>query len=118
VTTTDTRGNCGPAKAIATINSAEIQYYSQYGRYATSLAQLGPTAGALIDRNLATGKTGGFNFVLQQSPTGYILLVKPTVFGTSGKHTFYSDQSLAIHVHNGPEPATANDSLLGETHQQ
>lgn len=65
------------AKAITVINSAEIQYYSQYGKYATSLAQLGPTAAALIDRNLATGKTDGFNFVLQQNPTGYIFIGQP-----------------------------------------
>ena len=32
------------AKAITTIHTAETQYYSQYGVYATSLAQLGPPA--------------------------------------------------------------------------
>ena len=32
------------AKAIATIHTAESQYYSRYGRYATSLALLGPPA--------------------------------------------------------------------------
>jgi hypothetical protein len=101
-------------KGITTIHTAEIQYYSQYGQYATSLPQLA----ALIDRDLATGEKGGFKFVLQQTPTGYILLVNPTAFGTSGMHTFFSDQSLAIHVHTGRESATANDPLLGETQQQ
>lgn len=113
-------------KAITTIHTAETQYYSQYGQYATSLAQLGPPASGtpgpngaeLIDRDLASGEKGGFKFVLQQTPTGYALAVNPTAFGTSGTHTYFSDQSMAIHVHNGQEPATANDGLLGESQQQ
>ena len=110
-------------KAITTIHTAEIQYYSQYGQHAATLAQLGPpvsgapgpNAADLIDRDLATGERRGFKFVLQSRPTGYILLVSPTAFGTSGTRTYYSDQSMAIHVHRGKEPATANDALLGET---
>src|SRR5579863_6245469 len=31
-------------KAITTIHTAETQYYSQYGAYATTLQQLGPPA--------------------------------------------------------------------------
>src|ERR1700691_1379486 len=115
-----------PTKAITRIHTAETQYYSQYGNYATSLTQLGPPASGaagpngaeLIDRDLASGEKGGFKFVLQQTPTGYALAVTPTAFGTSGTHTYFSDQSMSIHVHNGQEPATANDGLLGETQQQ
>jgi type IV pilus assembly protein PilA len=114
------------AKAITTIHTAETQYYSQYGQYATSLAQLGPpTSGTpgpngaeLIDRDLASGEKGGFKFVLQQTQTGYSLNVNPVAFGTSGTHTYFSDQSMSIHQHNGQEPATATDPLLGETQQQ
>ena len=113
-------------KAITTVHTAETQYYSQYGAYATTLQQLGPpasgspgpTGAELIDRDLASGEKGGFKFVLQQTPTGYALIVNPTAFGTSGSHTYYSDQSMTIHQHNGQEPATANDPLLGETTQQ
>ena len=47
-------------KAITTIHTAETQYYSQYGAYATSLMQLGPPASGapgpngaeLIDRGV------------------------------------------------------------------
>jgi len=113
-------------KAITTIHTAETQYYSQYGNYATTLAQLGPPASGsdgpngaeLIDRDLASGEKGGFKFVLQPTPTGYSVAVAPVAFGTSGSHTFFSDQSMTIHVHNGQEPATANDGILGETQQQ
>jgi len=113
-------------KAITTVQTAETQYYSQFGQYATSLTQLGPPASGaagpngaeLIDRDLASGEKGGFKFVLQQTPTGFALAVAPTAFGTSGTHTFFSDQSMSIHVHNGQEPATVNDPLIGETQQQ
>ena len=82
-------------KAISTIHTAETQYYSQYGQYATTLQQLGPPASGsaapngaeLIDRDLASGQKGGFQFVLTQTPTGYGLQVTPTAFGTSGTHT-------------------------------
>src|SRR3954453_8400924 len=48
-------------KAITTIHTAQTQYYSQFGQYATTLAQLGPPASGspgpngaeLIDRDLA-----------------------------------------------------------------
>ena len=114
------------AKAITTVHTAETQYYSQYGQYATSLAQLGPPASGtpgpqgaeLIDKDLASGEKGGFKFILQQTQTGYALSVNPVAFGTSGTHTYFSDQSMSIHQHNGQEPATASDPLLGETQQQ
>jgi type IV pilus assembly protein PilA len=113
-------------KAISTIHTAETQYYSQYGAYATSLAQLGPPASGtpgpngaeLVDRDLATGEKGGFRFVLQQTQTGYALQVNPVAFGTGGTHTYFSDQSMSIHQHNGQENATVADPLLGETQQQ
>jgi type IV pilus assembly protein PilA len=113
-------------KAITTVHTAETQYYSQYGKYATSLSQLGtPASGApgpdgadLIDGDLATGEKHGFKFALWQTSTGYALSVTPTAFGTSGTHTYYSDQSMAIHVHNGQESATAKDGLLGDSRRQ
>jgi type IV pilus assembly protein PilA len=113
-------------KAISTIHTAQTQYYSQYGTYATALGQLGPPASGtpgpngaeLIDRDLATGEKGGFHFVLQQTQTGYALQVNPVAFGTGGTHTYFSDQSMSIHQHNGQENATVSDPLLGETQQQ
>lgn len=113
-------------KAITTLHTAETQYYSQYGAYATSLTQLGPptsgtpsaTGAELIDRDLASGEKGGFRFTLQPSQTGYTISAAPVQFGTGGVHTYFSDQSMAIHQHSGQEPATVNDPLTGETQQQ
>src|SRR5947199_2563175 len=62
---------------IRTINQAQVQYQSQFGQYATSLAQLGPpaTAGAaegpqaagLIPSSLASSSASGYTFTLTQS---------------------------------------------------
>lgn len=110
-------------KAISTIHTAETQYYSTFGRYATTLLELGPPASGssgpqaadLIDRDLASGEKGGYKFVLTPTPTGYTLNVAPVSFGTSGSRTFFSDQTMSIHQHAGQEPATINDPLVGES---
>lgn len=108
--------------AVHTLITAQQQYYSSYGQYATSLTQLGPpTSGSasangadLIDKELAAGEKGNFKFTLQPSPTGYVITAVPTIFGTSGTHTYYADQEMGIHIHSGQEVATVNDPLLGE----
>ena len=59
-------------KAIQTIHQMEVQYQSQYGRYATSLAELGPpqsgaarpAAADLIGNDLAEGEKQGYKFTL------------------------------------------------------
>jgi len=105
------------ASIARTIHPAEAQYMSQYGRYAVTLQELGPptsgqpsqAAADLIPADLAKGDKGGYKYTLIGTPTGYQINAEPTAFGSTGSRTFYSDQSLVIHVHNGQEPATAND---------
>jgi type IV pilus assembly protein PilA len=113
-------------KAIQTLHTAQTQYYSQYGQYATALTMLGPPtngnpgpAGAeLIDKDLAGGEKGGYKYTLQQTSTVYAISAVPTQYGTSGTHTYYADQSMATHAHSGPEPATANDPIAGSNQPQ
>jgi hypothetical protein len=102
---------------IQTVNKMEIQYYSQFGTYATSLAQLGPPAqggtegpasSGLIPSNLATGSSGGYNFTLTQTPSGYALSAVPKAFNSTGRRTFYTDQTDVVHQNWGQDPATAN----------
>jgi type II secretory pathway pseudopilin PulG len=100
--------------AITTLNTAETQYYSQFGHYAAVLQELGPGGSALIDTALASGEKGGFRFELQSTPTGYTIRAAPIEFGTSGTHTYYCDQSMAIRQHSGSEPAGENDPPLGQ----
>jgi type IV pilus assembly protein PilA len=101
---------------IRAIHTAQIQYYSQFQKYAASLAELGPptsgTAGPqaadLLPKSLAEGKKSGYMFVLATSPTGYTVTATPEVFGNTGRRTFYSDQTQVLHQNWGQEPATAN----------
>jgi prepilin-type N-terminal cleavage/methylation domain-containing protein len=105
-------------KTITTIHTAEAQYFSQFGKFASTLAELGPpTSGAagpaaadLIPGGLATsGEGSGYRYILAITPTGYTLNANPIAFGTTGGRTFFSDQSLTIHAHSGAEPASASD---------
>jgi type IV pilus assembly protein PilA len=102
-------------RQINTIHTAATQYYSQFGRYATALSELGPPAGGtasasasdLIPEDLAKGKKTGFIFEVQSSPTGYIVTATPEVFNSSGRRSFYSDQTLVIRENWGAEKANA-----------
>jgi len=103
-------------RQVTTIHQAETQYYSQFGKYAESLAALGPPASGaatpaaadLIPKVLADGKNSGYMFAVQPSPTGYSITAVPEAFGSSGRRTFFSDQTLVIRNNWTQEPANAN----------
>jgi len=101
---------------IQSINKGQLQYYSTYGRYATSLTELGPpasgaegpAASGILPKVLTDGKKDGYIFIVQGTPAGYQVNANPETFGTSGRRTFYSDQTGAIHQKTTAEPATAS----------
>jgi type IV pilus assembly protein PilA len=97
-------GETAAIKSISTIHNMQVQYSSQYGRYATSLAELGD----LIDSELAAGQKTGYKFSLTSDQGGYAVSAVPTFYGSSGKRSFYSDQSMVVRINEGPEPATAH----------
>jgi type IV pilus assembly protein PilA len=107
---------------VGTINKQEIQYYSQFNQYATSLSQLGPpaTSGAaegpnaagLIPASLASGSAGGYNFTLTGTPGGYSITAVPKTFGSTGRRTFYSDQTAIIRQNWTQDPATDKSEEL------
>jgi type II secretory pathway pseudopilin PulG len=80
-------------KAIQTLNTAQVQFKSKFGRYARSLAELGPSAANLIPANLSAGKKYGYKFKLTGTPAGYAIAAVPVSTRTL---SFRSDQSLAI----------------------
>jgi type IV pilus assembly protein PilA len=102
-------------RQIGTIHQAETQYYSQFGKYAESMAQLGPPASGaagpaaadLIPKDLADGKKTGYIFTVVSSPTGYSINAVPEAFGSTGSRTFFSDQTLVVHQNYTAEPANA-----------
>ena len=104
------------AREIQTINTAQAQYMSQFGTYATTLAQLGPpTSGGpgpqgadLIPASLASGEKDGYVFTLTGTAQGYTINANPKVFNTSGRRTFYADQNMIVHQNWSAEPANAS----------
>lgn len=109
---------------VGTIQKAQVQYYSQFGQYATTLSQLGPPASSgaaegpqaagLIPASLAGGSGSGFVFTLTATPTGYALTAVPKAFGSTGRRTFYSDQTGIIRENWGQDPATQQSAELSK----
>jgi type IV pilus assembly protein PilA len=106
--------------AIQTIHKMEVQYQSQYGRYAISLTELGPPASGapspaaadLIGNDLSNGINKGYKFTLTGTQGGYVINANPINFGSDGNRTFFSDQSMVIRNNFGQEPATATSPEL------
>jgi prepilin-type N-terminal cleavage/methylation domain-containing protein len=101
---------------LKTLETAQTQYMSQFGRFATTLAELGPAAAGapegpssagLIPQSLASGSNSGYNFTLAAQPGGFAVTAVPVSFNTTGRRTFYSDQTGIVHENWGQEPATA-----------
>jgi prepilin-type N-terminal cleavage/methylation domain-containing protein len=108
-------------KTLNTINTTEIQYQSQFGKYATAIAQLGPPpsgggegpeAAGLISGNLASGTASGYNFTVTQTPMGYAVSAMPKTFGSTGRRTFYTDQTGVIRENWSQDPATPTSSEI------
>jgi type IV pilus assembly protein PilA len=106
---------------IKTIHQAETQYYSTFSRYATSLAELGPPASGaagpaaadLIPKGLAEGRNGGYVYTVTGTQSGYAINANPETFGSSGRRTFFSDQTLVIRNNWTAEPATSESAEIG-----
>jgi len=110
-------------KTITTIHTAQPRYFSQYGKFAGTLTELGPPASGeasasaadLLPASLAqTGESSGYRYILILTANGYTVNANPTMLGGTGSHTFFSDQTMRIHQHAGPEPATAADPELNQ----
>jgi prepilin-type N-terminal cleavage/methylation domain-containing protein len=113
----------GAIREITAIHQAQTQYYSQFGRYAQNLQELGPPTGGtvgpagadLLPSSLTVGKKGGHIFTVAATQTGYAVVVVPEHFNTDGSRTFYSDQTLEVHENRTAEPATAQSPIIGQT---
>jgi type IV pilus assembly protein PilA len=111
-------------KAVQTVRDMQIQYQSQYGRFAKTLTELGPSPGGgastpasagLISIDLASGIKGGYAYAVTGDGSVYAVTATPKTYGTDGSRSFYMDQTMVVREHYGPEPATANDKELGQT---
>jgi type IV pilus assembly protein PilA len=108
-------------QAIRAIHTAQVEYQSQYGRYANTLAELGPPASGgptsaaadLIGNDVSNGEKQGYKFTVTGTNGGYVITAVPVTYGTSGSKTYYSDQTMTVHYNEGQEPATAQSKELG-----
>jgi type IV pilus assembly protein PilA len=99
---------------VRTLHTAQTQYFSQFGKFAPSLVELGPptsgtvnaSAADLIPGDLSLGEKGGYKFVMVGTPQGYTISATPTAFNSTGSRTFFSDHTLVIRENYGEEPAT------------
>lgn len=82
-------------RAIQTIHTAQVQYNSQYGRYAASLGELS----ALLQEDLARGERVGYRFTVTGNGDSYILTA------TSGNKSFCSDARMVLHAGPCTEPS-------------
>src|SRR6266478_1900642 len=103
-------------REIQTIQQAQIQYLSQFGKFASTLVELGPpasgaagpTAANIIPASLASGEKDGYVFTMIPTAAGFAVNANPKVFGSTGRRTFYSDENGVVHQNWGRDPATAN----------
>jgi len=105
---------------IQTIHTAQAGYFSQFGKYAESLQQLGPASSGrvgpdgadLVPEDLADGEKGGYKYQVTKGEIGYVITAEPTEYGNTGSRTFYSDQTMMIRENYGPELATIESSPI------
>jgi prepilin-type N-terminal cleavage/methylation domain-containing protein len=103
-------------REVQTIHQVQMQYLSQFGQFAETLAQLGPPANGvagrqaakLIPRSLASGEKNGYVFTMVRTPSGFSVNATPKVYPRDGRRTFYIDEDGTVHENWGPEPATVN----------
>jgi type IV pilus assembly protein PilA len=117
--------NSNETRAVAevrTLNLAQTQYNSQFGRFANTLTELGPATGGgsegqsaagIISGDLAKGVSNGYNFtVTGANGAAYTIVAIPAAFKSTGRRTFYSDQSGVIRQNWGADPPTLQSEQI------
>jgi type IV pilus assembly protein PilA len=93
----------GAIAIMKSIATAQVSYNLDHGQFAPSLDEL---RSSLPD--LATGEKNGYRFKVKGSKSAFSIEAAPTTVGTTGNRTFYTDETMVIREHEGPEPATAD----------
>lgn len=90
-----------PLKQLVAINEAATIYYSWLKRVPTSMQQLGPgnrkiadaSAADLINRDLASGIQGGYQFTLTGTKEGWTVMAVPLTAPKGSFQTKYTIES-------------------------
>ena len=113
----------GAISTMKTIYAAQIQYQSTFNKFASSMAQLGPPPAPaerkvrklrVSFRALWPPANPAATFSrMTATPSGYTVSAVPKTFGTTGRRTFYLDQTGVIRQNWGQEPATSTSPEAG-----
>jgi prepilin-type N-terminal cleavage/methylation domain-containing protein len=101
----------GAKRAIQVVHTAQFQHQTQQGRFATDLAELG--ARKLLPSDLAAGQKSGYKYRMTGTEAGYVINASPVTFGTTGSHTYYSDETMVLRENDTSDPATAESPEAG-----
>jgi len=96
---------------VRQLNDAQVQYYAQFGKYASKIAELGPSGAALISAELASGTMNGYRFTLAGDGKTYTIHAD-AVENAKNRRFFFSDDSTVIRQNRGA-PATVHSSEVG-----
>jgi hypothetical protein len=102
-------------KAIASIHTAETQYYAQTGRWGR-LTDLGSQGADLISPELALGHSAQYEIRVAANIEGYEIRAWPRTSECRECSTFYSDQTMTIRTSSRSEPASSSSPILGNSH--
>jgi competence protein ComGC len=95
----------GAVANMKSISTAEVSYNLDHGQFAPSLDELRSFS---LPADLVSGEKNGYRFKLKGSKSSFSIEAAPTTFGSTGYRTFYTDETMVIREHEGPEPATAD----------
>ena len=111
----------GCVSSLRTLNSAQGIYWGgdpQKG-YARSLKQLGPNGEDLIEPRLASGKKGGYRFILTPGPADakgvvnhYTISARPLKVLVKGQRSFFTDEGGLIYSTGEDRAAKTSDPVI------
>jgi hypothetical protein len=84
-------------RELQIIHQAETHYFSRYGRYTVSFDEL-----ASLDE-IGPAEKGGYLFSISLTASGYEIRAKPKIFGSTGRRSFYSDETMTIRQNWSPD---------------
>lgn len=73
---------------VRQLNDAQLQYYTQSGKYAGKIEELGPSGAGLISAELASGTKNGYRFTLAGDGKTYAIHADP-VEGAKDRRFFF-----------------------------
>ncbi|MEE8349780.1 MAG: DUF2950 family protein [Acidobacteriota bacterium] len=110
-------GNSPPSQTgidVRNIVNAQETFFAGVGqgRYADSLPEL--LEASLIEVQLGSEKKAGYVFTSVSDDDGksFTVTARPEAYGTTGKHSFFANQTGVVYYTDQPRSANSNDPVL------